>query len=140
MVKGLSSLFNEKSLTQLVSTDKRFHGPVTPEKVLDFSILVDPLRRTNDRGGHHLQGIRIHHAVTLEAFRLLAMEHCENHTARPQQFCQTGHYLLYQSLLDIIEQIPEKHGVEEAARVFQILFHKPSPPPPRTHLHRFPHR
>ena len=58
---------------------------------------------------------RIHNAIALEAFGLLAVEHREDHATGPQQFRQTRDDLFHQSLLEIIQKIPEKHSIKRAA-------------------------
>ena len=42
--------------TQLVASDKGFHGAVAAKEILDLTILVNALRRAQDRRGDDLQG------------------------------------------------------------------------------------
>src|SRR6266566_903490 len=77
-------LLDEKGLAQLIATDKGFHRPIAAEEILDFPVLINLLRRAQNRGRNHLQGIRVHNTVTLEPFRLLVVKHRENHAAGPQ--------------------------------------------------------
>jgi len=101
-----SRLLDEKSLAKLVPTDKGFHGAKTIKEILDFAILENLLRGAERRRGKHLERIRIRHPVTLEAFRLLAMEHGEDYSAWPQKIGQAGYDLLPEGWLEIIKEIP----------------------------------
>src|SRR5438874_4651994 len=118
--KDVSLLFYEQSLAKLVTADKRFHGSIAAEEILNFPVLINALRRADDRGRNHLQSIRIHHAIALKTFGFLVVEHCKHHAAGTQQFRQRRNDLLHQSRLEIIQKIPEKHGIERTARVLQI--------------------
>ncbi len=42
-------LFYEKRFAQLVAADKRFHGAVAPKEVLNLAILINFLRRAQQR-------------------------------------------------------------------------------------------
>src|ERR1700739_3880859 len=130
-------LLYEKRFAQLVAADEGFHCPVTAEEILNFPVLINALRGTNDWARNHLQRTRIGEAITLEAFGLLAVEHGEDDATGPQQFCQAGDNLLHHSLLEIVQKIPKKNGVERAARVLQILFHKARGPGAGSHFDRF---
>src|SRR5271165_1013087 len=76
------ALLDEQRLAQLVASDERFAGAVTRKQILYFAVLINLLRRANERRRNHLQGIGIRHPVALKALRLLAVKHGEDHCAR----------------------------------------------------------
>src|SRR5207247_2721933 len=59
-------LLDEKGLAQLIATDKGFHRPIAAEEILDFPVLINLLRRAQNRGRNHLQGIRVHNTRSEE--------------------------------------------------------------------------
>src|ERR1044071_2671904 len=60
-------LLDEQRLAQLVAAHERLHGPKTAKKVLDFTVLVDPLGGAERRRADDLQSARIGDPIALEA-------------------------------------------------------------------------
>src|ERR1700731_2574322 len=115
-----AELLDKKRFAKLVAPYKRLHGSVAAEEILNFTVLINALRGAQDRGRNHLQRSGIHDAITLEAFRLLAVKHGENHAARPQQFRQISDQLLGYHGFEIVEQVPEQNSVKGRVRILQV--------------------
>src|SRR5712692_5105970 len=76
----VSLLLDEERFAQLVPADEGFHRPVAAKEVLNLTVLIDLLRRADNRRGNHLQRVRIRHAVALKSFWLLAVKHGKDHS------------------------------------------------------------
>src|SRR6266581_7623010 len=101
-----ATLFEEENFPELVAADKGFHRSVADEKVLDLTILVNLLRRTDHSRRQHLKMHGIRHAVALERLRFAAMKHGKNDAPRPQAVCHAGDDPLGGRRFQIVENIP----------------------------------
>src|SRR5258708_1112175 len=79
-------LLDEQRLAQLIATDERLNGPEPRKKILDFAVLVDPLRWTQRLCTYYLQCCGIGNPVAVKSFRLFAMEQRKNNPAGSQHF------------------------------------------------------
>src|SRR5258708_11966785 len=83
-------LLDEQRLAQLIAADERLNGPEPRKKVLDFAVLIDPLRRTQRLCTYDLQCGGIGDPIAMKTFRLFAMEQRKNNPAGPQHFGQAA--------------------------------------------------
>src|SRR5260221_863986 len=79
-----SGLLDEQRLAQLVAADERLNGPEPRKKVLDFTILIDPLRWTQGLCTYDLQRCGIGNPIAMKTFRFFAVEQRTNNPAGPQ--------------------------------------------------------
>jgi hypothetical protein len=87
-------LLPEERFAQLITADEGLGAAIAIEKILDFAILVDLLRRKNRFAGEDLNGVGVRDAIALKAFGLFAVKHGEDRRAGTQQFSE----LRYQQL------------------------------------------
>src|SRR6267143_243411 len=127
-------LLDEERFAQLVPADERFHRPVAAKEVLNLTVLIDLLRRADNRRGNHLQRVRIRHAVALKSFRLLAVKHGKDHSGGPQQFRHVRHHLFRQRRLQVVQQIPQKHRVKSSFWILQAFIQKARRTAARRHI------
>jgi hypothetical protein len=73
-------LLDEKRLAKLIPAYERFHRAEAAEEILYLAILIDLLRRAQHVCRNNLQRVGIGDAVSLETFRLLAVEQGENYS------------------------------------------------------------
>src|SRR5260370_40100950 len=66
LIGNFQRLLDEECFAQLVAADERFHRSIADKEVLDLAVLINLLRRTDDRGRDHLQCIRISHSIALK--------------------------------------------------------------------------
>jgi hypothetical protein len=121
---GLFALLNEESFAQLIAANERFHRTEAAKQVLNFTVLVDLLGGAQDRRRDNLQRIGVRDAVTLKALWFFAVEKGENGAAGPQQLGEIRNGLLRQNRFEIVEQIPNQHGIEAGARILEIFGEK----------------
>ena len=125
------ALLDEKSLAKLVPAHEGFHGAETAEEILDFAVLENFLRRAERGRGNHLESIGIRDAVALEAFGLFAVEHGEGDSAGPQKIGKRGHYLFAERRLEIVQEIPQQHGIKRCGGISQIRLQESRRPFPQ---------
>ena len=102
----VSQLLYEEGLSKLIPAHERLHGAESIEQILNFAVLVNFLGRTKYVCRNDLQRVRIRDAVTLKAFRFLAVKERENDSAWAEQLGQIRYGLFRQCGLQIIDQIP----------------------------------
>src|SRR6516164_9263577 len=117
----LEALLDEECLAQLVAAYVRLHRAKSSKELLDFAVLIEFLGRKDGLRFQYLERGGVDHAVSLESWWLFAVKQRKHDATRPHQFCQVRHRFFRQLRLQIVERVPQQHGVKRSRRVLQIV-------------------
>src|ERR1700730_18408900 len=119
------SLLDEKTFPELVAPYKSPGGTESPEQVGNFAVLKDALRSEWAGSRNQLQVLRVHNPVAVECFRLAAMKDGEGDAAIANQRSDPSDQPGHQVAVEVIQHIPQQHGIECVFGIAQSALKKP---------------